>query len=109
MSINFTGNGEFAVYVSDLEQARKFYHGTLGLAELPEMEGCLGFDAGSFRIFVMLGRQPKSFVPSYDADSSKAEVRDYLLSHGCTVSETGNEAGYFTDPFGMVFDIVAKG
>lgn len=110
--------------VSDLERARAFYEGILGLQpiERPDL-GLPGvwYRAGDAEIHLIatpegvdVGTRPGRTTPlgphtAFAVDDYAKTVR-HLESHGVEVVETGPEQGqmWVADPDGNVFELIAR-
>jgi catechol 2,3-dioxygenase-like lactoylglutathione lyase family enzyme len=107
-NIRFAGNGQFAITVPDLAQARRFFSDVLGLPLDFESDEALGFDAGGFKLYV--NREPTvgACIPSFDVPDVVA-AREYLVGEGATIVHDRGKGGfYFSDPFGLIYDVVGE-
>ncbi len=125
--MNFIKIKETCLYVRDLEQARKFYHETLGLPLISYVEGKhIFFRAGSSVLLCFNpddsklktsppahyggGKQHFAFeVSNNDYQSAKAWIADKGIRMTDTVNWKNNvESFYFEDPEGNVLEIVPE-
>jgi len=107
-NIRFAGNGQLSITAPDLAQAREFFAGVLGLPLDFESDEALGFDAGGFKLYV--NREPTvgACVPSFDVPDVAA-AREYLAGAGATIVHDRGKGGFsFTDPFGLIYDVVGE-
>jgi catechol 2,3-dioxygenase-like lactoylglutathione lyase family enzyme len=104
----FRSNREIAIHVPDLAAAEAFYGKTLGFRLVRRTLDQLEFDTGELRLYV--NRDASSlipYIPSFDVDDYP-EARRYLEAAGCILKFAGDQATYYQDPFGFVFDIVER-
>lgn len=126
--MNFLKIKETCLYINDLEKARAFYHGMLGLEIIGFIPGKhIFFRAGSSVLLCFNpedsrtkksppphyggGKQHFAFeVPRSEYDQSKKEI----LSKGIAITDEvlwkdGIKSFYFEDPEGNVLEIVPEG
>jgi catechol 2,3-dioxygenase-like lactoylglutathione lyase family enzyme len=104
----FRSNSQIAIHVPDLARAEAFYGQTLGFRLVRRTLDQLEFDTGDLRLFV--NRDASSlipYIPSFDVENYP-ESRRFLEAAGCTLKFAGDQATYFQDPFGFVFDIIER-
>ncbi len=104
----FRSNREIAIHVPDLAQAEAFYGKVLGFRMVRRSLDQLEFDTGELRLYV--NRDASSlipYIPSFDVDDYR-QARQFLEAAGCMLKFAGDQATYFQDPFGFVFDIVER-
>ena len=89
----------------DLDAATEFYERILGLKVFERSTALMGFDAGSFRLFVERGDAPGP-VFEFHADRA-ADAKARLLAAGCTVvdEDASIPRCYLRDPFGLTFNL----
>jgi catechol 2,3-dioxygenase-like lactoylglutathione lyase family enzyme len=89
----------------DFSAAEKFYGSVLGLPVVHRSETLLGFETGSFCLYVEKGKPHgpvfELLVPDVEA------TRDRLVAAGCTVEEEDASLPrcYLRDPYGLVFNL----
>jgi catechol 2,3-dioxygenase-like lactoylglutathione lyase family enzyme len=108
--VTFRSNCEIAIHVPDLARAEAFYAGVLGFRLVAKSADQLQFDTGALQLFVNRdGQALRSYIPSLDV-ADYAAARRHLEAAGCKLVSAGDhsDAVYFADPFGFVFDIVAR-
>ena len=108
--VRFRANSEIAIHVPDLATAEAFYATVLGFRVVSRTTDQLTIDAGALRLYV--NRDPGaviSYIPSLDVPDRAAADR-HLRDAGVATVGAGTHATttYYTDPFGLVFDIVAR-
>ena len=106
----FRGNNEIAFHVPDLAKAEAFYSGVLGFTVVSRTDDMLEIDAGGIRLYPILNPdRVMPYIPSIDVPNY-TEARRALEAAGCTTVSAGPHSSmvYFTDPFGLVFDIVER-
>jgi catechol 2,3-dioxygenase-like lactoylglutathione lyase family enzyme len=109
--VPFRSNCEIAIHVPDLARAEAFYAGVLGFRVVARAQDQLEIDTGALRLFV--NRDPdalRTYIPSLDVPDYAA-ARRHLEAAGCSTVPAGphDQAVYFQDPFGFVFDIIERG
>lgn len=89
----------------NLEQATTFYRSVLGLPVASQSPTMLGFETGSFRLYVEEGLE---HGPVFDFLVSDVQAaKRALLEAGCTVLEEDPSVPrcYVRDPYGLVFNL----
>jgi len=88
--------------------AAHFYGSVLGLAVTHQSEKLLGFETGSFCLYVEPGPAHGSVFDFLVADVASAKQR--LVAAGCEVIEEdpGVPRCYLRDPFGLTFNLGLK-
>ncbi len=91
--------------VPDLDAAAKFYENVMGFSVFERSADILGFDTGSFRLFIERGAAPGPVFEFHDADAIDAKAR--LVEAGCTVMDEDEliPRCYLRDPFGLTFNL----
>jgi catechol 2,3-dioxygenase-like lactoylglutathione lyase family enzyme len=89
-----------------LGEAARFYRDVLGLPVTMRRDGLIGFETGSFQLFVEEGavaHGPVFELLVADVEGTKAR----LIAAGCTVVEEDPRVPrcYLRDPFGLVFNL----
>jgi catechol-2,3-dioxygenase len=126
--MRFTQIKETCLYFQDLEKAKEFYHGLLGLPVISHVEGKhIFFRAGSSVLLCFNpddSKQKKSPPPHFaegnyhfalevelsDYQKCKEEIAQKKIPIIDTVIwKNGQESFYFNDPNGNVVEIVPKG
>jgi catechol 2,3-dioxygenase-like lactoylglutathione lyase family enzyme len=90
------------------EQALRFYEKILGFTVASRSESMVGFDTGSFRLYVEKG---EAHGPVFDfLVDDVASTRDSLLRAGCTLIEEDPAVPrcYLRDPYGVTFNLGRK-
>ena len=92
-------------------EAVSFYETVLGFAVIYRSESLVGFETGTFCLYVEKG-SPLEPVLDFLTPDVKA-LRDRLLAAGCTLVEENSSTPrcYLRDPFGLIFNLgtVASG
>jgi catechol 2,3-dioxygenase-like lactoylglutathione lyase family enzyme len=105
MSDSFKSSRDVIVRTGKWSDAVSFYGSVLGLPTAYEDAIMVGFETGSFRLYVEKGPEHgpvfEFLVPDVDAAKHK------LLEAGCTLVEEDPALPrcYIKDPFGLVFNI----
>jgi catechol 2,3-dioxygenase-like lactoylglutathione lyase family enzyme len=85
--------------------ATKFYESVLGLPVVHRGEALMGFETGSFCLYVEKGEEhgPVFEFLARDIEAQKKE----LVSAGCAIQEEDASVRrcYMRDPYGVVFNI----
>ena len=85
--------------------AAKFYGTVLGLPVVHQSKTLLGFETGSFRLYVEKGKEHGPVFEFLVPDVQATKRR--LVAAGCTVQEEDASIPrcYIRDPYGVVFNI----
>jgi catechol 2,3-dioxygenase-like lactoylglutathione lyase family enzyme len=85
--------------------ATEFYGAVLGLPEVFRSDTLVGFETGSFRLYVEQGAAHGPVFEFLVPDVGAA--RDRLLAAGCTIREEDPSVPrcYLADPHGLVFNL----
>lgn len=91
----------------DYDAAKRFYRDLLGF-ELTQETPMLGFDTGSFTLYVERGAQSEP-VFEYEVDDVQ-QVKTKLLAAGCELVEENASIPrcYLRDPFGLIFNLTPR-
>jgi hypothetical protein len=105
MTAPFRSSRDVIVRTATLSDAESFYTSMLGFKISTKTANLIGFETGSFCMYVESGA---SHGPVFDflvPDVSAAKAR--LLSAGCVLIEEDPAVPrcYLRDPFGMVFNV----
>jgi catechol 2,3-dioxygenase-like lactoylglutathione lyase family enzyme len=105
MSTPFRASPDVIIRTGKFREARQFYAAVLGLPIKSDGESIVGFDAGSFVLYVEKGPEHGPVFDFLVADMPAAKKA--LISAGCTLVEENPSVPrcYFRDPFGLVFNI----
>jgi catechol 2,3-dioxygenase-like lactoylglutathione lyase family enzyme len=90
------------------DEAISFYEKTLGFPVSSRADGMVGFDTGSFRLYVERGA---AHGPVFDfLVSDVRAMRERLLNAGCTLVEEDPAIPrcYLRDPYGVTFNLGPK-
>jgi predicted enzyme related to lactoylglutathione lyase len=103
----FTSTRDIIIHTAKFGEAVRFYEDVLGLARTMKSEKLVGFETGSFQLFVD-GRSPLKAGPVFEfcvADVDAAKEK--LLAAGCElVSEDASiPRCYIKDPHGLMFNL----
>lgn len=109
----FRANNELALHVPDPQAAESFYVQVLGCQVVDRAPDCVSLTNGALRLYLLRDpvRSHDSVVPSFDV-ADRASALAWLQAAGCTLVPIGPHAPgevYVQDPFGIVFDIAARG
>ena len=91
-----------------LDAAKAFYQDVMGFELFEQTERLLGFETGSFRLFVEAGSAQGAVFDFVVDDIDDAKAR--RLELGCGVEEENPSVPrlYLRDPFGLVFNITDR-
>jgi catechol 2,3-dioxygenase-like lactoylglutathione lyase family enzyme len=108
MPNSFRASPDVIVRTPDFEEAKRFYEGILGLNIAFSSPTLLGFDTGSFRLYVEEGPAHGPVFEFLVPDLESA--RSALRSAGCIVIEEDPAVPrcYLRDPFGLVFNLAQR-
>ncbi len=105
MPSEFRASRDIIVRTEKWSEALKFYGSVLGLPITHQGETIVGFETGSFCLYV---EQGKGHGPVFDflVPDMQAAKRQ-LVAAGCTVIEENPKIPrcYLRDPYGMMFNI----
>jgi catechol 2,3-dioxygenase-like lactoylglutathione lyase family enzyme len=93
------------IRTESLAEAEQFYGSILGFAVSSRDAGIIGFETGSFCLYVEKGPQHGPVFDFLVADVEATKGR--LLAAGCTLVEEDRSVPrcYVRDPFGVTFNI----
>jgi predicted enzyme related to lactoylglutathione lyase len=107
--ITFRTDGNFAIHVTDLAKAEEFYSNTLGFTLLYKTDERLDYDTGVIKLFVVRDDWVIPFIPALEVEDYD-DAKAHLVQNGCKIIKefSGHTAFYFTDPFGIVIDVIER-
>jgi catechol 2,3-dioxygenase-like lactoylglutathione lyase family enzyme len=102
---SFKSSRDIILRTEKWSEAIAFYGSVLGLPVAYQEATLVGFESGSFRVYVEKGKEHGPVFEFLVADVAAAKRR--LLDAGCTVVEEDPSVPrcYLRDPFGLVFNI----
>ena len=105
MSLTFKSTRDVIVRTPKLAQAKNFYESVLRLSTTYASEKLMGYDSGSFKLYVEEG-EPHGPVFEFRVSDFNA-AKAALLQAGCVLLEEDPKVPrcYLKDPFGLVFNI----
>ena len=105
MNPPFDSSRDVIVRTDAWPSAVKFYQSVLGFPISHRSDGLVGFETGSFCLYVEEGRPHGPVFELLVEDVFAAKVT--LLAAGCTVIEEDPAIprSYFRDPYGIIFNI----
>ena len=105
MSTAFRASRDVIIRTENFAAATRFYGEVLGLPVAYNGDNLIGFDAGSFRLYVEPGQVHGPVFDFHVADFAAA--KQALLAAGCSVLEENAAVPrcYLRDPHGLVFNI----
>ena len=105
--MDFKSNGNFAIHVTDLDQARTFYQKTLGFTLVADSNEKLAFETGKFTLYVNKDDKEMAFIPALEVPDCEA-AKQFLKTFGCEIIREwpNSRAFYVRDPLGQVIDII---
>ena len=100
----FKSSRDVIIRTSAWAEATRFYGSVLGLPVIHRSESLVGFEAGSFCIYVEQGEAHGPVLEFLVPDVQAAKKT--LVAAGCTVEEEDASVPrcYIRDPFGLVFN-----
>jgi predicted enzyme related to lactoylglutathione lyase len=105
MSISYKSSRDIIVRTQDFAAAKSFYEKVMRLSTTYASENLVGYESGSFRLYV---EQGKDHGPVFEFKVSDfAAARAALLKAGCELLEEDPKVPrcYLKDPYGLVFNI----
>ena len=105
MNPKFNSSRDVIVRSDAWPKAVKFYESVLGFQISQRGDGLVGFETGSFCLYVEKGRPHGPVFDFLVADVSAAKTA--LLAAGCTLIEEDPSVPrcYVRDPYGITFNI----
>lgn len=105
MTTPIRSSRDVIIRTEDWAGARHFYATVLGLPVTHEGEKLLGFETGSFCLYVEPGPAHAAVFDFLAPDVQAAKLR--LVAAGCVVLEEDATVPrcYLRDPFGLVFNL----
>ena len=109
MKKSLRSSRDVIVQTNDWAKALEFYEKTLGFPVSHRSPDIVGFETGSFCLYVEKGKQPGPVFDFLVGDAQGTKER--LLAAGCTIVEENPAVPrcYIRDPFGLVFNIEQTG
>ena len=103
----FASTRDIIIHTGKFQDAVRFYEQTLALPVTMKSDRLVGFETGSFQLFVD-GRDSLRMGPVFEfcvADVNKA--KQDLMTAGCTVvaEDASVPRCYIKDPHGLVFNL----
>jgi predicted enzyme related to lactoylglutathione lyase len=105
MSNTFRSTRDVIIRTDAWTEATSFYGSVLGLPVTYKSETLMGFETGSFCLYVEKGTTHGPVFEFLVADIESAKQK--LIASGCTVQEEDSSIPrcYLRDPYGVVFNI----
>jgi predicted enzyme related to lactoylglutathione lyase len=105
MSIKFEASRDIIVRTENWSEALNFYGNVLGFPITERSETIVGFETGSFCLYVERGK-PHGPVFDFLVRDIQAAKR-HLVAAGCTVIEENPKVPrcYIKDPYGTIFNV----
>jgi catechol 2,3-dioxygenase-like lactoylglutathione lyase family enzyme len=101
----FTSSRDVIIRTESWAEAVRFYETVLGLPIVHREKTLVGFETGSFRLYIEMGAAHGPVFDFLVADVERAKA--HLLAAGCVVVEQDASVPrcYVRDPQGVVFNI----
>jgi catechol 2,3-dioxygenase-like lactoylglutathione lyase family enzyme len=105
MADDFRTARDVIIRTDDWAQAIRFYRSVLGLRVTHESPTLMGFETGSFCLYVEEGKTHGPVFEFLVPDVQEAKRK--LVAAGCTIQEEDPSLPrcYLRDPYGLVFNI----
>jgi len=105
MATAFASSRDIIVSTEAFAEATRFYGSVLGLPVSHRGETLMGFETGSFCLYVEKGQKHGPVFEFLVTDVEAAKNR--LVAAGCTIVEEDASVPrcYIRDPYGIVFNI----
>jgi catechol 2,3-dioxygenase-like lactoylglutathione lyase family enzyme len=110
MDSKFTSTRDIIIHTSEFDAAVRFYREILGLAVTMKSDDLVGFETGSFQLFVDR-KGPLGAGPVFEFGvADVAGAKQKLLAAGCAVvaEDPSLPRCYIRDPHGLVFNLTAE-
>lgn len=109
MKTQIKSSRDVLIQTKDIGEAVRFYKSVLGLCVTHQSKTLVGFDTGTFCLYIERG---PSYGPVFEfcVPDFKA-ARQQLLAAGCQVENEDPAVPrcYMRDPFGLVFNLAETG
>jgi hypothetical protein len=108
MESHMKSSRDVLIQTERMDAAATFYENVLGLRVFERGEGLIGFETGSFRLFVDRG---ESYGPVFEfVVPDLAQARKLLVENGCRVEIEDPRVPrcYIRDPFGLIFNVAEE-
>ena len=113
MTRAFRSTRDVIIRTADWDRALDFYGSVLSLPVVYRSAELVGFETGSFLLYLERGKSPGSgHGPVFEFLAPElAAARQRLLAAGCAIEEENSSLPrcYIRDPFGLVFNIGQAG
>lgn len=108
MSESFLSSPDVIIHTDDFAKAARFYETVLGLPLAEQTETLVGFETGSFRLYLGKGKGPGPVFEFLVPDLGSAKER--LIAAGCRieVEDPTVPRCYVRDPYGLVFNLAER-
>lgn len=108
MKIAATSSRDVLIQCDRLSEATRFYETVLGLCVTSRSETMIGFETGSFCLYVEKGPAYGPVFEFYVPDLGKA--KEQLVAAGCRVEaeDPSIPRCYVRDPFGLIFNLAER-
>jgi predicted enzyme related to lactoylglutathione lyase len=105
VAIEFKSSRDVIIRTDAWAEATEFYRSVLGLPVTQQSETLMGFETGSFCLYVEKGEEHGPVFDFLVPDVQAAKRR--LVAAGCTVLEENAfiPRCYIRDPYGLVFNL----
>jgi predicted enzyme related to lactoylglutathione lyase len=105
MASTFRSSREVIIRTNAWVEATKFYESVLGLSVTLRTGALMGFETGTFCLYVEKGHEHGPVFEFLVTDFQAAKRR--LVDAGCTIQEEDPKLPrcYIRDPYGMVFNL----
>jgi predicted enzyme related to lactoylglutathione lyase len=105
MTIPTRSSRDIVLRTDKWAEAVLFYETVLGFAVIYRSESLVGFETGTFCLYVERGSPQEPVLDFLTPDVSA--LKDRLLEAGCSLIEENNSVPrcYLRDPFGLTFNL----
>jgi catechol 2,3-dioxygenase-like lactoylglutathione lyase family enzyme len=103
-----TSSRDVLIQTNKMDEATTFYEKVLGLKVIERSKQLVGFETGSFRLFIDKG---ESYGPVFEFGVPNLEqAKKMLIENGCRVEieDPSVPRCYVRDPFGLIFNLAEK-
>jgi catechol-2,3-dioxygenase len=101
----FKSNNGVAIHLKDLVAAESFYSDVLRFQLMNKTEERLEYDTGHFLLYVNRDVDMRPPIPSFTV-ADLGVAKQSLMENGCTILRESADSLYFSDPFGITYDII---
>ena len=108
MKTEVNSTRDVLIQTDELDEAVRFYQSVLGLRKTHQNNALVGFETGSFCLYIDKG---PAYGPVFEfCVTDFAAAKQKLIAAGCRVEKEDPSVPrcYMRDPFGLIFNLAEK-